>query len=227
MRSRLFWLALSLMVFLGAVKAQAIPQCLCSCTSSCTQPCVNPNPPGGTTTCGALGRCTTSVGCGGGGCLTAQKAESLLGQILEQPAAVPVGGPQGRAAARLTWRLAQHVDEGSLGEVYTAGSGFLLADGLGKVRAPELAFVSKDRRSGSPDLVAEFVSPATSGAAAKRNAQSWLKAGTQAVLVVDSAQKTVSVYRVASAPEKMGKGGVLDLSDVVPGWSLRIDDLFE
>ena len=224
MRSKLFWLALSLMVFLGVSKAHAYPQCLCSCTSSCTNPCVGGS---GLTNCGTIGTCVTSPGCGGGGCLTARKAESLLGQILEQPAAVPVGGPQGRAAARLTLRLAQHVEEGSLGDVSTAGSGFLLADGAGKVKAAELAFVGRNSKGNSPDLVAEFVSPSTSGAVAHQNAKSWIKAGTQAVLVVDSTQKTVSLYRGTAAPEVAGRGGVLDLSDVVAGWSLKIDDLFE
>lgn len=224
MRSKLFWLALSLMVLLGAVKAQAYPSCLCSCASSCTNPCVGP---GGVTSCGAMGQACGGCGGSGGSCLTAKKAESLLAQILDQPAAVPVGGPQGRAAARLTLRLAQHVEEGSLGEVYTAGSGFLLADGAGKVKAAELAFVGRDSKGGSPDLVAEFVSPATSGAAARQNAKSWIKAGTQAVLVVDSAARTVSLYRRAAAPEVAGQGGVLDLSDIVAGWSLRVDDLFE
>lgn len=234
MRSKI-WLALSLLVLLGAVGAQAYPACSCSCASSCTATCVGP---GGLTNCGNLGTCTTSPGCGGGGgCLTITHVKSLLEQILERPAVVPVDGQQGRAAARLTWRLTQHVEEGSLGEVYTGGTGFLLSNGLGKVRAPELAFVSREHaheadapgafRHGSPDLVAEFLSSSTPGSAARQDAQSWIKAGTQAVLVVDSTRKTVSVYRGTKAPEVAGQGDSLDLSDVVPGWSLRIDDLFE
>jgi hypothetical protein len=60
--------------------------------------------------------------------------------------------------------------------------------------------------------------------AAKQEAKSWIQAGTRAVLVVDATQNTVSVYR---APDVAGQGGFLDLSDVVPGWSLRVDDLLE
>jgi Uma2 family endonuclease len=225
MRSKIL-LALSLLFLLGVVRAHAYPACACTCASSCTASCVGTS---GLTTCGAIGTCTTSVGCGGGGrCLTASTVDSLLGRILERPAVVPVDALQGRAAARLTWRLTQHVEEASLGEVTTAGAGFLLADGLGKVRAPELAFVSREHaHAGSPDLVAEFLSSSTSGPVARQNARSWLQAGTQAVLVVDSTRKTVTVYRGAKAPEVAGQGGLLDLTDVVQGFSLRIDDLFE
>ena len=81
--------------------------------------------------------------------------------------------------------------------------------------------------AGSPDLVAEFLSSSTSGPVARQNARSWLQAGAQAVLVVDSTQKTVSVFRDSSTPEVVRQGGTLDLSDVVPGFSLRVDDLFE
>jgi Uma2 family endonuclease len=168
--------------------------------------------------------------------LTAAGIRSLVEEILDKPTVVPVGVQEGRVAARLTWRLAQHVDEGRLGEVYTAGTGFVLSDGQGKLRSPDLAFVSRERlqeadapgffRQGPPDLVAEILSPSTSASALKRDVQAWLKAGTKAVLIVDSADKTVSVYRGGQAPEVAKQGGVLDLSDVVAGWSLRVDDLF-
>lgn len=226
-------LAFSLLVLVGVAGAHAYPACACSCLSSCTTSCVGPS---GLTNCGALGTCVDSVGCGGGGCLTAGGVDSLLEKILSQTTVVPVGGEEGRAASRLTWRLTQHVEEGHLGEVYTAGTGFLLSDGLGKLRAPQLAFVSQERvqkgghgtfRRGAPDLVAQFLVSPNDAADARRDAQIWLKAGTRAVLVVDSTARTVSVYRGAKAPEKAGQGAVLDLSDVVAGWNLRVDDLFE
>ncbi|HEY2737576.1 MAG TPA: Uma2 family endonuclease [Thermoanaerobaculia bacterium] len=236
MRSKIL-LAFSVLVLLSVAGAHAIPSCSCNCTSSCTNSCIGP---GGVTNCGTLGTCTTSPGCsggGGGGCLTAAKVSSLVQEILSQPAVVPVGGQEGRAAARLTWRLTQHVEEGKLGEVYTAGTGFVLSNGHGKMLVPQLAFVSRDRvhgtdtpgafRHGAPDLVAELLSSSNNAAAARQDAQSWLNAGARAVLVLDADGKTVAVYRGGEAREMAGPGGTLDLSDVVPGWSLRIDDLFE
>lgn len=74
--------------------------------------------------------------------------------------------------------------------------------------------------------MAELASAAVP-AAAEQSARSWLKAGTRAVLVVDAARKTVTVYRAAKAAEVVGQGGFADLSSVVPGWTLRVDDLFE
>ena len=233
MRAKI-WLSFSLSLLVGVAAAQAIPLCGCSCTSSCTATCQGPSGP---TNCGALGTCVGKPGCGGGGgCLTAGKVKSLMDQILEQPAAVQVGSAASRAAARLTWRLTQHVEEGNLGEVYTAGTGFLVADVIDKVRSPEIAFLSREHvqearaagavRQGAPDLVAELASAAVP-AAAGQSARSWLKAGTRAVLVLDAAQKTVTVYRGGKAAEVVGQGGFADLSAVVPGWTLRVDDLFE
>ncbi len=231
MRAKI-WLSFSLLLLVG-VAIQAIPLCACNCTSSCTASCVGS---GGTTNCGAIGTCVGKPGCGGPGCLTAGKVKSLMDQILEQPAAVQVGSAASRAAARLTWRLTQHVEEGNLGEVYTAGTGFAVADVIDKVRSPEIAFLSREHvqearatgavRQGAPDLVAELASSAVP-TAAEQSARSWLKAGARAVLVVDAAQKTVTVYRGAKPAEVVGQGGFADLSAVVPGWTLRVDDLFE
>lgn len=226
-------LGFSLLMLLGVIGAQAA-FCNCTCESSCTVPCTFQ---GTVTNCANLGICADLPGCsgGGGGCLTASHMKSLLAQILERPASVSVVGAQRSATARLTWHLTQHVEEGKLGEVFTAGTGFFLVDGLGK-RSPELAFVSREHAREaevhgafqlSPDLVAEFLSPSNSATIARRDAQSWIKAGTQAVLIVDSTRKTVSVYRVGKVLEEMGQGSFVDLSGVVPGWTLRVDDLFE
>ena len=49
----------------------------------------------------------------------------------------PAGSAHGRIAVRITWRLAQHVEENRLGTVYAAETGFKLATDPDTVRAPE------------------------------------------------------------------------------------------
>jgi Uma2 family endonuclease len=46
---------------------------------------------------------------------------------------------------RKTWPLAQHIEEIGLGTVYAAETGFLLARDPDTVRAPDAAFVRRER----------------------------------------------------------------------------------
>ena len=57
----------------------------------------------------------------------------------------PAGNVHGRIAVRITWRLAQYVEENRLGTVYAAETGFRLASDPDTVRAPDVAFVSQAR----------------------------------------------------------------------------------
>src|ERR1700761_2042059 len=100
MRSKI-WLAFSLLTAMAAVPALAYPQCSCSCQASCTATCSAPGI--GLTSCGAMGQlCSTNPACGGSGCDAV--VAGAMTRLLSQRSIVAVGGDQGRAAARLTWR---------------------------------------------------------------------------------------------------------------------------
>jgi Uma2 family endonuclease len=57
----------------------------------------------------------------------------------------PAGHPHGRVAMRFGWPLAQHVEENGLGAVYAAETGLVLESNPDTVRAPDVAFVRRDR----------------------------------------------------------------------------------
>jgi len=79
---------------------------------------------------------------------------------------------------RSGWPLAQHVEENGLGAVFAAETGFLLEGNPDTVRAPDVAFVRRDRVEevgetagffpGPPDLAVEVVSPGDAWLAAAR-----------------------------------------------------------
>jgi Uma2 family endonuclease len=209
-----------LLALVSASRGEAILNCTdCGCTFSCTQQCVTDT---GFSTCGDQGS-----PCGGcGGCLTAGQADFVLGLLDQEPRTTPATQDQGRAAARLTWRLAQYAEENGLGEVYTAGTGFRRSANPKGIASPDLAFVTRERlgsgRTGAPDLVVQFA-PARN----TDNAAGWLRSGTRAVLVLDPAARTVKVYRNGSPLQVLGAESVLELPDLLPGWSLRVGDLFQ
>ena len=101
----------------------------------------------------------------------------------------PAGSVHGRAAVNPAWPLAGHVKSQNLRVVYAAETGFKTSSNPDSVRAPDVAFVRRERVEavgetegywpGAPDLAAEVVSPSDRFAA-------WLAAGTRMVIVVNA-----------------------------------------
>src|SRR5437870_3923435 len=102
----------------------------------------------------------------------------------------PAGGPHGRIAMNLSWRLARFVRERALGVVFAAETGFVLRRNPDTVRAPDVAFVASPRSAdetegffpGPPDLAVEVVSPSDSYGDVEETVFEWLTAGTKAVV---------------------------------------------
>ncbi len=147
----------------------------------------------------------------------------------------PAGAPHGHVAVRLTWRLAQYVEANNLGAVFAAETGFKIAQDPDTVRAPDVAFVARERIPsggmpsgywpGAPDLAVEVVSPGDSYVEVEDKVLDWLEAGTHMVIVVNPGKRVVSVYRALKAVV-LTENDVLDGADVVPGWSVPVKDLF-
>lgn len=60
----------------------------------------------------------------------------------------------------------------------------------------------------------------------QEKALNWPDAGTRMVLVVDPQQRTATVYRSRNDVTLLGGDGVIDGGDVVPGWRVRVAELF-
>lgn len=160
----------------------------------------------------------------------------LVGGELKRMA--PAGSEHGYVAMRFGRLLGNYVEANGLGRVYAAGTGFKLASDPDTVRAPDVAFVRRERVEaagrvegfwpGAPDLAVEVVSPGDTHAEVTGKALAWLGAGCRMVLVADPDRGSVTVYRsredvsilVAEA------GDVIDGADVVPGWRLPVAEVF-
>lgn len=204
-------------------RASAILDCNdCDCGFSCSTTCIADT---GWSTCASTGLCAQSSSCNVGcGNLTAADTELFLHLLRGEPDRVTAQDHRrGEIAARLTWRLAQHVEENGLGTLYTAGTAFELPKAR-RIQTPALAFIGKGHRSqgGAPDLVVELLpAPGTDRAIA-----GWLDSGTRAVLAVDPATRSVKVYRSRTEVRVFGEDDFLEIPDLVPGWSVRVGDLF-
>jgi Uma2 family endonuclease len=148
----------------------------------------------------------------------------------------PPGTGHGARSARLTVRIGAFVEEHDLGEIFAQDTGFKIERDPDTVRAPDLAFVARDRLAGipekgyaeiAPDLVVEILSPGDRPGELLEKVGQWLSAGVSLVWVLDPVRGEARVYRADGTVSILGPGDDLDGEDVLPGFSCSLCDILE
>lgn len=149
----------------------------------------------------------------------------------------PAGHVHGKIAMSVGARLWTHVKANGLGEVYGAETGFELGSNPDHVRAPDTAFIRRERVDaagnvrgffpGAPDLAMEVISPSDRYSQVEEKVADWLEAGTMAVIVVDPRRRAVKVHRSLSDASILTDADILSIEDVVPGWQMTVAEIFE
>lgn len=158
--------------------------------------------------------------------------ELVNGQLRVMP---PAGFEHGRVASTANRLLGVHVHATGIGVTLAAETGFVLASDPDTVRAPDVAFVTHAHTDavgrtdrfwhGAPDFAVEIISPGDSFGEVEAKVLGWLAAGATAILVLDPARRSASVYR-AGGDVRVYTDGDLDLSDAVPGWRVAVAEFF-
>lgn len=140
-------------------------------------------------------------------------------------------------AAELAFSLSAYVRADGLGQVYAAGTGFKLSSSPDTVLAPDAAFVSAERGRevtgstgyfpGPPDLALEIVSPNDRHREVEEKVELWLRYGVRMVVTLNPRTHTATVYRGLEDIRMILGDGRLEGADVVPGWVLPLEELFE
>ncbi len=161
------------------------------------------------------------------------RQELIAGRLYEME---PTGAEHGVVEGRIYALLTRHVEATSLGTTFVGEVGFQIASDPDTVRAPDVAFVTKERVDaigiprgfwpGPPDLAVEVVSPGDSHSAVEGKAMQWLDGGTRAVVAVDPLRRTATVYRARQDIRVLSASEPLDLGDVVPSWSPSVGAFF-
>jgi len=144
----------------------------------------------------------------------------------------PASEGHGGIAAEILGILRNFVKEHSLGRVFTPDTGFRLADDT--VRAPDVAFVRKQRLTGrwtyfqgAPDLAVEVFSPSDSVAQLMHKVQQYLRAGCHTVWVVYPEAKQVHVLEASGHDRILDADEMLEAPELLPGFSVPVQSLFE
>ncbi len=161
------------------------------------------------------------------------RSELIEGELIHMS---PASFEHGSVTMRLSWRIAQFVDEHDLGEVLGAETGFVLRRNPDTVRAPDIAFVTKARVKkvgtvraywpGCPDLAVEVVSTSDSFSEVEAKALAWIDGGCQVVWVVDPKQKNVTEYRSSTEIRILKGNDRLKAPSLLNDWSVEVEKLF-
>ena len=138
------------------------------------------------------------------------------------------GGRHGFVAMNLAAELVGYVKRSGGGAVFAAETGFKLASNPDTVRAPDVAFVRRERLPDplpagfpalAPDLVVEVLSPDDRPREVLAKIAEWLTAGARLVWIVDPEQRLARVYRDNRSAAIVSAGDTLDGEDVLPGFT--------
>jgi Uma2 family endonuclease len=161
------------------------------------------------------------------------KSELVYGEVVRM---APAGGEHGVVALRIGARLLTFVEDRQLGVVCAAETGFLVSRDPDTVRAPDAAFISREKMGEgappkkfwpfAPDLAVEVVSPSETAESIQERVRDWFTAGVRAVWLLYPSLAAVHVYRSAIDVRILLKGDDLSGEDVLPGFVCPVAALF-
>ena len=145
----------------------------------------------------------------------------------------------GAAESYVSWVLGHlmglYLDQHNLGICLNPDGLLRISPGL--IRMPDLSFISWDKFPGRkvplkpiwdlyPDLAIEIISENNTPAEIERKLSEYFQSGIRLAWVIDPRKRTARVYKSARRSTLLRERQSLDGGDVLPGFSVRLADLF-
>ena len=160
--------------------------------------------------------------------------ELVAGRIVRM---TPTNPNHGRIEVNVAAALKRFVSTQNLGVVMAGEVGVFTSRNPDTVRAPDVLFLSHERDARrnrpqgfldvAPELIVEILSPTDRPDQVRSKLGEYLAAGVRLVWVIDPAARTVQVHRGSGEPLSLAAGAVVTGEDVLPGFELTVDDVFE
>lgn len=158
--------------------------------------------------------------------------ELIHGELVKRPSS---GFEHGVCSANINVSIGTHTQAHRLG-VTTVAATFLLNTNPDHARIPDVAFVSAERLHliedrtrafpAAPDLAVEVISPTDRLTQVREKVADWLAHGVRMVIVANPRNRTVEVHRPQRAMVTLTEADTIDGGDVLPGWRMRVADVF-
>jgi len=146
--------------------------------------------------------------------------------------------PHQRVSLRLSWRLAEYIEQNDLGTVLTAPIDVYLTDQ--DVVQPDIIFISREHSDivteinikGAPDLVVEILSPSTSSRDRTAKKELYATYGVKELWIIHPLVQTIEVYRRGTEGAFQEplfytrRSNQKITSPLLPGLTLDLNDLF-
>lgn len=160
--------------------------------------------------------------------------ELVDGEMVE----TPTFGMRDAIIATSIWRrLDDHSEARNRGIAFLNGLGYVLRRDPDTVRIPDASFVRRERLPEAglrdnfpdfpPDIAVELVTSDLSTADLRLKISDYLDAGVSLVWIVSPGDRSVSVYEGSMTPREYASDDTLDAGDVLPGFSVKVADLFD
>ena len=156
-----------------------------------------------------------------------RRYELIRGRLVEK---MPTGDPHGDVTGMAYFRLTQYVADSGYGVTRVGEPGYRLERGPDTVRAPDVAWIAPGRIAPgtqgypelAPDLAVEVKSPGNSNPEMAAKCWMWLSYGSRVALSLDPETVTAVVYHPGAEAVSLGEDDVLDLGDLLPGFSCPV-----
>jgi Uma2 family endonuclease len=161
--------------------------------------------------------------------------ELVDGKLVKKP--MP-GDAHGRIGKRIDRKLAAFDPDESLGMMwrdttFDVGTGWMPIPDLGFIVAERVPPESEKSVKGVPDLVVEIQSPSDLRSqkereAAERKLADWQAVGVRIIWSINPRQKSVEVYHLGQHQpvQKLGINDELSGEEVIPGFKMKVSELF-
>ena len=148
----------------------------------------------------------------------------------------PASGNHGLIAGEIFGQLYAFVTAHNLGRVFAAETGFILNRTPLTVRAPDAAFIARERIGDNrpergywpvaPDLAVEVMSPNDTATEISGKISEYFAAGTRLMWVIYPQSRTVHVYDSAQNVRILSANETLDGGELLPGFACEIAQIF-
>ena len=156
------------------------------------------------------------------------------GELIVMP---PTGGETGKSNSNVNLQLGVWNEQTQLGEVFDSSTGFTLPNKAN--RSPDASWVEKSRWEAltseqrekfiplCPDFVIELLSPSDSLSKTQEKMQEYLDNGCRLGWLIKRKKQEVEIYRPGKEVEVLKSPQTLSGEDVLPGFTLNLQPIWE